>query len=64
MPRTARTSRANYCYHVLNRGNGRARVFHKQGNYEAFVALFERACERLPDAAGRLLRDAQLQSSG
>jgi putative transposase len=48
MPRTARASRANYCYHVLNRGNGRARIFHKDGDYEAFVALFERACERLP----------------
>ena len=48
MPRTARASRANYCYHVLNRGNGRAQVFHKPGDYEAFVALFERACERLP----------------
>jgi putative transposase len=48
MPRTARASKANYCYHVLNRGNGRARIFHKNGDYEAFVALFERACERLP----------------
>src|SRR4029079_13972098 len=36
------------CYHVLNRGNGRACVFHKPGDYEAFVGLFERACERLP----------------
>jgi putative transposase len=48
MPRTARASQANYCYHVLNRGNGQARVFHKPGDYEAFVALFERGCERLP----------------
>ena len=29
MPRTARASQANYCYHVLNRGNARATVFHK-----------------------------------
>ncbi len=48
MPRTARASRANWCYHVLNRGNGRADVFHKDEYYEAFVRLMELACERLP----------------
>jgi len=48
MPRTARASRANWCYHVLNRGNGRAEVFHKDEDFEAFVRLFEPACERLP----------------
>ena len=30
MPRTARASVADYCYHVLNRGNGRGEVFHKR----------------------------------
>ena len=39
MPRTARASAANYCYHVLNRGNQRARVFRKEGDYRAFVGL-------------------------
>ena len=29
MPRTARASAANLCYHVLNRGNNRASVFTK-----------------------------------
>jgi putative transposase len=48
MPRTARASRGNWCYHVLNRGNGRAEVFHKEEDYAAFVRLFEPACERLP----------------
>ena len=33
MPRTARASAANVCYHVLNRGNNRARVFHKDGDF-------------------------------
>ena len=47
MPRTARASQGNWCYHVLNRGNGRAEVFHKPEDYDAFVALFEPACERL-----------------
>jgi putative transposase len=47
MPRTARASLGGWCYHVLNRGNGRAEVFHKE-DYAAFVRLFEPACERLP----------------
>ena len=47
MPRTARASQGNWCYHVLNRGNGRAEVFHKPEDYEAFVALFQPACERV-----------------
>jgi putative transposase len=48
MPRTARASLGGWCYHVLNRGNGRAEVFHKDDDYAAFVRLFEPACERLP----------------
>ena len=47
MPRTARAAQGNWCYHVLNRGNARAEVFHKPEDYDAFVALFEPACERL-----------------
>jgi putative transposase len=47
MPRTARASQGNWCYHVLNRGNARAEVFHKPEDFDAFVALFEPACERL-----------------
>jgi REP-associated tyrosine transposase len=47
MPRTARASLGGSCYHVLNRGNGRAKVFHKEQDYAAFVALLEPACERL-----------------
>ena len=48
MPRTARASAADYCYHVLNRGNGRADVFHKPGDYEAFLAMIAQAAARLP----------------
>jgi putative transposase len=47
MPRTARASLGNWCYHVLNRGNARAEVFHKEADYAAFVGLFEPACARL-----------------
>ena len=48
MPRTARASVGGICYHVLNRGNGRAEVFHKDGDYAAFVDLLAAANERLP----------------
>ena len=36
------------CYHVLNRGNGRAKVFHKEGDYAAFLKLLCQASERVP----------------
>src|SRR5688572_10749124 len=48
MPRTARAAVGGLCYHVLNRGNGRAAVFHKPEDYDAFVDLFVAANERLP----------------
>ncbi len=48
MPRPNRISTAGGCYHVLNRGNGRAEVFHKQEDYLAFVRLIGEACDRLP----------------
>ncbi len=48
MPRTARASVADICYHVINRGNARATVFHDAADYEAFIALIEEACERIP----------------
>ena len=46
MPRTARASVGNVCYHVLNRGNGRNTVFHKDADYGAFLKLLEQANER------------------
>lgn len=48
MPRTARASVGNMCYHVLNRGNGRATVFHKSSDYAAFIDLMAAANRRLP----------------
>ena len=48
MPRTARASGGGHCYHVINRGNVRAEVFHKDGDYDAFVHLLADAHERLP----------------
>jgi putative transposase len=47
MPRGARDSLGGYCYHVMNRGNGRRAVFHKPGDYDAFVKLLAEAGERI-----------------
>ncbi len=47
MPRTGRFIVADYCYHVINRGNKKARVFHEPADYEQFQALVYRAHERL-----------------
>jgi putative transposase len=35
------------CYHVLNRGNGRASVFHKDQDYVSFLKLLREANERV-----------------
>ena len=50
MPRIARASGVNLCYHVLNRGNNRARIFHKDGDFDAFVDLLAEA--KLRDVVG------------
>jgi len=47
MPRTARGSQGGYCYHVLNRGNLRAEVFHGEGDFHAFVRLIGQASARI-----------------
>lgn len=47
MPRTARASVGEICYHVINRGNARQEVFLKKGDYQAFIELIGRASERV-----------------
>jgi putative transposase len=47
MPRTARAIVANCCYHVLNRGNKKARIFNAAEDYVQFQALMARAQDRL-----------------
>ncbi len=47
MPRVARNFVADICYHVLNRGNGGATVFHKDTDYRSFLTQMARACERI-----------------
>jgi putative transposase len=46
MPRTPRGALHAHVFHVLNRGNGRREVFHKEEDYRAFLALLERAKQR------------------
>ncbi|HEX4130322.1 MAG TPA: transposase [Pirellulales bacterium] len=48
MPRTARAVEAGMVYHVLNRGNGRMRLFHKPADYEAFERVLREGMERCP----------------
>jgi len=48
MPGTARAAVGGYGYHALNRGNGRARVFHDEDDYQGFVRLIRQACARVP----------------
>jgi putative transposase len=48
MPRNPRSSLGGYCYHVLNRGNGRRTIFHKDGDFRAFVKLLREAGARTP----------------
>ncbi|MFC1757268.1 transposase [Planctomycetota bacterium] len=52
MPRTARASAGNVCYHVSNRGNASNIVFHEDGDYGSFLELLNQASER---ASMRLL---------
>lgn len=48
MSRTARASKGGICYHVINRGNARATVYHDASDYSFFVNLMGRACDRIP----------------
>ena len=48
MPRTARSCSGGYTYHVLNRGNARATVFHKPDDYDAFLDLMAESSVRTP----------------
>jgi putative transposase len=43
MPRISRGLADGYVYHVLNRGNGKQKVFHKDKDYEVFVGLMGEA---------------------
>jgi putative transposase len=48
MPRTARAIVGGCYYHVINRGNQKAQIFHDASDYSQFLALIARAQARLP----------------
>ena len=48
MPRTARASIGGICYHVINRGNGSSTVYHNSSDYQSFIQLMVKACDRIP----------------
>lgn len=48
MPRTARSSAGGICYHVINRGNARRTVFHKDEDYQSFLKAMAHACVEIP----------------
>jgi putative transposase len=47
MARALRKAADDSIYHVLNRGNGRMRIFQKRGDFEAFVKLLEEGRKRV-----------------
>jgi len=48
MPRRARSIIGGYAYHVLNRANGRLRLFKKHADFAAFEQVIEEAHARVP----------------
>ncbi len=48
MPRPLRTAPGGFIYHVLNRANGKRRIFHEYGDYRAFERVLAEVQERVP----------------
>src|SRR3954464_6206193 len=48
MPRRARSIVGGYAYHVLNRANGRLRLFKKDADFAAFEQVLAEALDRVP----------------
>ena len=48
MPRIPRGQVAGYAYHIINRGNRGAVVFHQDADYSAFLSLLATAKSRFP----------------
>lgn len=47
MVRTARAVVPNYCYHLINRGNNQARLFHDRADYVAFLWLIAESLDHV-----------------
>lgn len=57
MPRTRRAIVGGHCYHLINRGNGQAQIFHERADYAAFLSLVTETqpCIELPILAACLM---------
>ena len=51
MGRTKRITLGGYVYHVLNRANGRLRIFKKKEDFAAFEAILAEGIERVDAVA-------------
>ena len=47
MPRPKRITLGSYVYHVLNRANGRLRIFRKRADFEAFETILAEGIDRI-----------------
>ena len=48
MPRGPRNTPGGFVYHVLNRAVARHRLFHKEGDYQAFERVLAEALQKYP----------------
>src|SRR5450432_3128649 len=48
MPRSGRIAPGGIVYHVLNRGNGRRKLFYKDADFEAYLELLAEAIAHVP----------------
>jgi putative transposase len=46
MARAPRNAQPGAIHHVMNRGNRRSVIFHKPGDYDAFIEILREACEK------------------
>jgi len=48
MGRAPRLAVGNIIYHVINRANGKQKIFHKEFDYKAFIKILGEAKEKIP----------------
>ena len=48
MGRAPRLAVGNLIYHVINRANGKEKIFHKEFDYKAFIQILVEAKEKIP----------------
>ena len=59
MPRIPRAQQAAFVYHVINRGNAHATLFHKGQDYQVFLSILALAKARHPLKMFAFFSDAE-----